>query len=106
MCRIIVVHILLCVNRNPAKKRRRFVLRRDGTMSRQAAVWYNASKGKEVSPLKKVELEFLLCCGIVSFVCPECGKNIKATTDEVLSKETPYKCPHCSSTLDIEESAS
>ncbi|NLT16071.1 MAG: hypothetical protein GXY11_00440 [Clostridiales bacterium] len=56
--------------------------------------------------MKKVELEFLLCCGIVSFVCPECGKNIKATTDEVLSKETPYKCPHCSSTLDIEESAS
>ncbi|MGI5907475.1 MAG: hypothetical protein ACOX8O_02415 [Christensenellales bacterium] len=54
---------------------------------------------------KKIEFEFLLCGGIVSFVCPECGKNIKATTDVVLSKEPRFRCPHCDSELDIDEEA-
>ncbi len=54
---------------------------------------------------KKIEFEFLLCGGIVSFVCPECGKNIKATTDVVLAKDPRFRCPHCDSELDIDEEA-
>ena len=53
--------------------------------------------------MKDMQFEFLLCGGIVSFTCPECGKNIKATTDEVLSKETPFECPHCACVIKIDE---
>ena len=52
---------------------------------------------------KDLEVEFLLCGGIVSFACPECGQNIKATTDEVQSKDTPFVCPHCSEAIEMDD---
>ncbi|MFZ5975140.1 MAG: hypothetical protein ACOYU3_07010 [Bacillota bacterium] len=55
--------------------------------------------------MKAQDIEFLLCTGIASFTCPECNKNIKATTDEVLSEDPPFKCPHCGSIIEIDGDA-
>jgi len=53
--------------------------------------------------MKALDVEYLLCGGIVSFTCPGCGENIKLTTDEVMTSEKTMDCPHCSAQIEIDE---
>lgn len=53
--------------------------------------------------MSDLNIEYLLCCGIASLTCPECKQEIKATTDEIFSEETPFVCPHCSARIDVDQ---